>query len=952
MTLGLMVALSAAFGCSGAVSERQEFPDTPTGTLDGPCTAGGLCDGGLICLGDICRPTPSEPVAEGESVGEGEGEGEEALDVPPHGAEGEGEGEGGAKAEGEGEGEGESEGGGMVPPCLDGTGDGARDERSECGEGEGEGEPLPEFEGLIQCPGRGGFAGDDVAWLASAAGLHAVSRLDLSVRPPLAFAAGPVGRWIRMLPHGMAAVVADANRLRRIDLGRRRFATEEGLRFTELADPAILGLAVAPGGRWAAVAWREVLAQKLAVFDLDRPSPPEEHESVVVQDVEITGLAVTREGAVWTATTAGELRGPGGRVVAVCPPAEGGPSPGRMPVIGDSSRYLFIDAGGVVGAVDLQATEPDPSCVDLEREFHAPAQTEALAPVPGRPQEVVVALIDEADVGGTPFSARLVRVDVITGIEHWSVPLAQDLAGRADLPRGYDVAVGSDGAVFVSELGSDVLRLFALRDGAEALQVQGPAAANALLMIPAIPDDRCDRRDDDCDGETDEGFGWEGLALSEDCDGIGVCGQGVVECRADGDAATCSSNPDGSGYVPVQEGCNGLDDDCDGEVDEAGPGSLGRMQEVRPAAAAAGSPSVIWAGERVAVAWHEDVGGVDQIRVAVFDAGAGRLSIDQRVTDADSWRRYPDIAWNGEKLGLAWIAESGPDWADEWGPDRFRELDAQGQPLGVEALAPPAYPNSPAAQGPPALIFHGDRWLIGGRFHGRHLGAEQRDGYFFLSWRVSPGGEVEAGFNGNNLAGSAMGDPALISLGPPHDRIAAGFVSASPDLPTHLWLTTDLAGAGIPSAVDELDAQRRSEVDLAWQAPAGRVGLATVRRPPGGDPVVELVRANLDRSILGITELATHPTVADVAVVWDGSRYMVIYEAAPAPDAPSSVYAVAVDEVGEAGPERLLTHAAGSHTQPAVAWGERGYAVVWTDVADPETGRGAISLLVGPLGCD
>ena len=35
---------------------------------------------------------------------------------------------------------GEGEGDGMVPPCLNGTGDGARDEQSECGEGEGEGE--------------------------------------------------------------------------------------------------------------------------------------------------------------------------------------------------------------------------------------------------------------------------------------------------------------------------------------------------------------------------------------------------------------------------------------------------------------------------------------------------------------------------------------------------------------------------------------------------------------------------------------------------------------------------------------------------------------------------------------------------------------------------------------------------------------------------------------------
>jgi hypothetical protein len=66
----------------------------PVGSEGGPCTGGGGCDVGLVCLSDVCV----DPTGEGEGEGEGgEGEGE--------GGEGEGEGEGG-----EGEGEGECQG--------------------------------------------------------------------------------------------------------------------------------------------------------------------------------------------------------------------------------------------------------------------------------------------------------------------------------------------------------------------------------------------------------------------------------------------------------------------------------------------------------------------------------------------------------------------------------------------------------------------------------------------------------------------------------------------------------------------------------------------------------------------------------------------------------------------------------------------------------------------------
>jgi hypothetical protein len=67
--------------------------------------------------------------------------------------------------------------------------------------------------------------------------------------------------------------------------------------------------------------------------------------------------------------------------------------------------------------------------------------------------------------------------------------------------------------------------------------------------------------DDDCDGQLDEGL--ELGALCEAPGAQGACALGVITCQASAAAPACLP------AAPVAEGCNGLDDDCDGQTDEA-----------------------------------------------------------------------------------------------------------------------------------------------------------------------------------------------------------------------------------------------------------------------------------------------------------------------------------------------------------------------------------------------
>jgi hypothetical protein len=146
-----------------------------------------------------------------------------------------------------------------------------------------------------------------------------------------------------------------------------------------------------------------------------------------------------------------------------------------------------------------------------------------------------------------------------------------------------------------------------------------PACVNGQLntCAPHPPQpETCDGLDNDCDGVVDNGSPGAGAACSTGL--LGVCAAGTTACVSG--ALQCQQ-----AFAPSAEACDGLDNDCDGVVDNGNPGGGQACNTGRPGVCAAGTTACAGGGlacnQNVAASATEVCNGLDDNCNGTVDEG-------------------------------------------------------------------------------------------------------------------------------------------------------------------------------------------------------------------------------------------------------------------------------------------------------------------------------------------
>lgn len=439
----------------------------------------------------------------------------------------------------------------------------------------------------------------------------------------------------------------------------------------------------------------------------------------------------------------------------------------------------------------------------------------------------------------------------------------------------------------------------------------------------APPDEICNGRDDNCDGECDEV--WE-CCMGEVEDGCTTCGGTGVAAGT----RTCSETCAWTECCTDVEYCNDCDDNCDGEVFDSdvmgsemritdnGAGSWHPLHafndadseyaitwvdersgdleiyftrvlltgekpapDVRltHAPGISSRPRPVYNGSGYGIVWMDSRNGRHDIYLGLCEPDGSNFE-ETRITDGSSMSMYPWMVFTGSRYFLAW-----EDDRDGDGEIYIARADEEGSKIGIDTRVTGASGDSDA----PMMAFTGSS--IG------------------LAWDDEREGNWEVFYREISLFGEPLGSDTRIT----DDASLSGWPS--------------LAFAGSEFGMAFLD--RRSG---EWQLFFTRIDEEGSKTGP---------------DIL-ISDAATHdPWYREMlSLVWNGSQYGLAWM--DDREGNDEIYFTRLDSTGtKIGSDMRVTNAGGLSTYPFLSWNEGAWAISWYDDRD---GNNEIYFTI--LGCE